>query len=226
MDIEQFKANGFAIINDIYEDTEREALISALLQKIPPKTHAIRQLVLQHQRLMEVIFNDSLRTVIHTFGGEDYFLTKSIYFNKPPQSNWFVAYHQDLSISVNKKINTDGYEKWTQKDGVWGVIPPRKVLENTFTVRIHIDDTDHTNGALRVIPSSHQNGILTSDQLDTHSEIICPVNAGGVMLMKPLLFHASSRSTSNRPRRVIHLEFSNQELPGTLDWAEKMKLPN
>jgi hypothetical protein len=45
--------------------------------------------------------------------------------------------------------------------------------------------------------------------------------AGGFMIMRPLLMHASYRTTSNKQRRVIHIEFSRQELPSEINWAEK-----
>jgi len=41
------------------------------------------------------------------------------------------------------------------------------------------------------------------------------------MIMKPLLFHASNKTTNNERRRVIHIEFSNQQLPDGIDWSEK-----
>ena len=52
-------------------------------------------------------------------------------------------------------------------------------------------------------------------------ETICKVKAGGIMVMRPLLFHASNRTTTNTKRRVIHIEFSKADLPLGIDWAEK-----
>lgn len=42
--------------------------------------------------------------------------------------------------------------------------------------------------------------------------------------MKPLLFHASNKTTNNERRRVIHIEFSNKKLPNELEWSEKTNL--
>jgi hypothetical protein len=44
------------------------------------------------------------------------------------------------------------------------------------------------------------------------------------MLMKPLLFHSSSRTTNQQRRRVIHLEFSNMELNEEIYWNERINL--
>jgi len=97
-------------------------------------------------------------------------------------------------------------------------------LENTITVRIHLDDTNHENGALRVIKNSHSSGVLTREQIqeiDLNKEVVCNLKKGDFMLMKPLLLHASNKSTSKSDRRVIHLEFCNQELDGALEWLER-----
>lgn len=109
------------------------------------------------------------------------------------------------------------------------MVPPDEYLKSTITVRIHLDDTDETNGALKVIPGSHNKRL--SDQeinLITQNSIsyICDVDACGIQIMKPLLLHASSKATSQKHRRVIHLEFSSLELPAGLQWFEHEPMPN
>ena len=108
------------------------------------------------------------------------------------------------------------------KQNQYAVQPPLHILENNFTIRIHLDDTDENNGALRVIPKSHAKGIYRPETIDwsKEREVTCIVSKGGVMLMRPLLLHASSRTTNNKKRRVIHIEFSNQSLPEPLQWSE------
>jgi ectoine hydroxylase-related dioxygenase (phytanoyl-CoA dioxygenase family) len=99
------------------------------------------------------------------------------------------------------------------------------ILEDNFTVRLHLDNTTVQNGALKVVPGSHRKGIYrTGDKnWSSENEVICEVPAGGMMLMKPLLLHSSSRSTNNQQRRVIHIEFSRQTLPAPLRWSEMIE---
>ena len=96
-------------------------------------------------------------------------------------------------------------------------------MQQNFTIRIHLDDTDETNGALKVIPGSHTKGVYRAETIDwkTEKEAFCKVNKGGIMLMRPSLLHASNRSTGNMRRRVVHIEFGKMELPTPLQWAEK-----
>lgn len=183
-----------------------------------------RQIIKRFPKLYEIIFkHENFKKLYNTVCDESYFLSKGIYFNKQNKLNWFVSYHQDLSISVVNKKEEKGYNSWTNKKGQLGVIPPKEILENSFTFRIHLDNTDETNGVLKVISKSHKNGIIRiDDEFNANlegEEVVCNINKGGVMLMKPLLLHSSQKSISENDRRVIHLEFCNQEIP--MKWLEK-----
>jgi ectoine hydroxylase-related dioxygenase (phytanoyl-CoA dioxygenase family) len=125
-----------------------------------------------------------------------------------------------LTISVDKKKEVSGFSSWTVKQNQFAVQPPISWLEDNFTIRIHLDDTDDENGALRVIPSSHLKGIYKLSPNEIQNEFLCTVKKGGVMVMKPLLFHASGRTINNKQRRVIHIEFSKTKLPEGLNWSE------
>lgn len=56
---------------------------------------------------------------------------------------------------------------------------------------------------------------------DRLKETVCRVKKGGVMIMKPLLLHASARTVDTRNRRIVHIEFSNRRLPEGLEWGER-----
>ncbi|MGC4104328.1 phytanoyl-CoA dioxygenase family protein [Ferruginibacter sp.] len=229
---DELMTEGFETIPNMYTAAE----IKCLLEKINAANtdkdtfrksaglFAIRQFLKEIPAAIDIIFNSKLRSVLQHLLGEQYFVVKSIYFDKPPASNWYVSYHQDLTISVDRKIELEGFDNWTTKQNQFAVQPPLDVLQNIVTVRIHLDDTDECNGALKVIPRSHRQGIYRAENIDheTSRDCSCSVQAGGIMLMKPLLLHSSGRTTSNKQRRVIHIEFSNKELPAALNWAERM----
>lgn len=85
---------------------------------------------------------------------------------------------------------------------------------------------DENNGALKVIPRPHLKKIYRPETIDWNIEkgTICNVPEGGVMIMKPLLLHGSWRTTNNKRRRVIHIEFASKELPNQINWSEKMMI--
>ena len=140
---------GFAIIDEVFINDEVNAITDVIsiynTDQSTGQVFAIRQLLKQIPVLSTALMTTKFKALIETIGGQDYFLTKAIYFDKPVGSNWFVAYHQDLSVGVNKKAEIEGYDKWTFKHNQHAVIPPVKVLENVFTIRIHLDDTDEYN---------------------------------------------------------------------------------
>ena len=226
----QLNENGYSILSDLYSDNEISKILDCIEnaeqnEKSFMKTKdlfAIRQLIKNIPELSSFLFNQKLTELFSELSESEYFLTKAIYFDKPSESNWFVAYHQDLSISVDKKAELNNYSNWTFKKGQYGVQPPIEILENTITIRIHLDKTDKNNGALKVIPKSHSNGIIRTDSKDWNieNEFVCEVEKGGVMLIKPLTLHASNRTTNGKRRRVIHLEFNKHKLAEPLAWLE------
>lgn len=224
--------NGFSIVNNIYSSDEINRILSAIDQADTSrdtfrKTNdlfAIRQFLKEIPDVVDLVFTDKLKTLIREVMGDNCFVVKSIYFDKPETSNWYVAYHQDLTISVDKKLELENFGPWTTKQNQFAVQPPIAFLEDITTIRIHLDDTDEHNGALRVVPKSHLKQIYRPETIDWNkeTEISCRFEQGGVMLMKPLTLHSSGRTTNNQKRRVIHIEFSSMELPHELKWAERM----
>ena len=223
--------HGFAIENNIYTEKEIKEIISAIETVDQSKKSfrkstdlfAIRKFLNEIPAVKSLIFNRKMKALITEVFGDGYFIVKSIYFDKPEQSNWFVSRHQDLTIAVDKKIDIEGFGSWTKKIDSFAVQPPVDILQDNFTIRIHLDDTDDKNGTLKVIPGSHLKNIHLAEQVNIEEErdVVCNVKAGGAMIMRPLLMHSSERSTSNKGRRVIHIEFSRKELPVEINWAEK-----
>ena len=226
--------NGYSIIPNLYSNNEIKQILDCIenTEKVgeafmqTKDLFAIRQLIKSVPKLGILLFNKKMKELIKSLSESKNFLTKAIYFDKPTESNWFVAYHQDLSISVNKKADLENYSNWTFKKGQYGVQPPIMILEDTITIRIHLDNTDKNNGALKVIPKSHLNGIIRTDSKDweIENEVVCEVEKGGIMLMKPLTLHASNKTTNGMKRRVIHLEFNKHNLSAPLTWLEHLEI--
>ncbi|TKC08301.1 phytanoyl-CoA dioxygenase family protein [Pedobacter polaris] len=228
----EISAEGFSIISDVYSNQEIEQILAVINEVDTTKDtfrksadlFAIRQFLKEIPAVYGLVFNSKLKSIIQSTFGEDYFVVKSIYFDKPEQSNWFVSYHQDLTISVDKKVELANFGPWTVKQNQFAVQPPIEILKNNYTIRIHLDDTDENNGALKIIPKSHLKEIYRPETIDWNfeSETVCKIKKGGIMIMKPLLLHSSSRTTNNTKRRVIHIEFSNIELPKEIKWVERI----
>lgn len=228
------KENGFALIEDVFTPDEVNGLIEIIDAanaanpnfRMSGGLFAIRQFLKEVPAIVPAVFTARLQQIINRLFGDGWFVVKSIYFDKPGTSNWFVAYHQDLTISVKEKHETEGFVNWTVKQHQYAVQPPAAVLEDNFTLRIHLDDTNEQNGALKVIAGSHNQGIITLSTYDFSAahETVCNLKKGGLMIMRPLLLHASGRTVNNKQRRVIHIECSKAALPQLLQWSERMEV--
>jgi hypothetical protein len=144
-------------------------------------------------------------------------------FIKSPEKNWLVSLHQDLSVPVAERVDSVLYSGWSEKEGQLFAQPPVSFLEHVLAIRVHLDDCDEQNGALRVVPGSHMMGRLDSSATlrvrSDRGEVHVSVPRGGAMLMRPLLLHASSKILVNNPRRILHLVFAPTISPDGLRWS-------
>lgn len=152
--------------------------------------------------------------------GEACGLVRGLYFDKPPEGNWSLPWHQDLTIAVrDNSLPSERFRNRTVKAGVAHVEAPRDLLQQMLTLRIHLDDVDAENGPLEVIPGSHR--LTTAIETGKQTPLAIHTRAGGVLAIRPLVSHASGPSApgTNRHRRVIHLEFaSSRVLPDGYEW--------
>jgi hypothetical protein len=227
--VQKLKYKGFMTVHHVFRKKEINAIKLMIHNHLlsthqSTDTHAIRNLLEEIPSLKKLLFTTNLLRVLNAIGSR-LFLTKALYFDKTPESNWYVTWHQDIVINVKEKIETEGFGGWTKKNNVHGVTPPEDILSKAVTIRIHLDDARESNGALKVIPGSH-NKKLNNEEIslitqNSYSQL-CEVDAGCLHVIKPLLLHSSSKSTNQKHRRVIHLEFNSIELTNGLEWAEKI----
>ena len=225
---QKLEHRGSAVLNAVYTAREVNQIRSRIHKWVSAqgdgakKSFAVRRFLEKLTGVRDVVFNANLNQIITRIDPDAKF-TKAIFFDKTPDQNWYVTWHQDRAINVKEKASVDGYTGWTEKDDVISVIPPEEVNQHTFAIRIHLDDTGEHNGALKVIQGSHKR-VLSDDEIgvigSNTNPHVCDVPAGGVHLLRPLLLHCSSKSTKQQRRRVIHLEFSSAKLAAPLEWSE------
>lgn len=220
---EYFRNAGFAIVEDVIRAADADKLVVSLSEAVGPGGYAKRNLLTSVPEVAELACSTAIMNLVQPVLGSAAFPVKGILFDKTPDANWKVAWHQDNMISVRERVDTPGFGPWSVKEGVVHVQPPSAVLAGMITVRMHLDDCGPDNGPLRVIPGSHKHGLFSSDAIDdwrdNHPAEICSVRRGGVLLMRPLTLHASSSATVAGHRRVIHLEYAASPLTNGLHWA-------
>lgn len=230
MYIEEIESNGYAVIQNLLDPRMVAELVDQLARI--PRSNAtkqrgdsyfgIRNLLSIAPFVHELACSPSVKSIVGPVAGTEAQIVRGIFFDKTPEANWKVAWHQDLTIAVRNKREIAGFKCWTLKAGITHVQPPASVLEKMLALRLHLDDANEKTGALKVIPGSHKYGRLSSTDIERvrreKQPVLCSVKSGGALAMRPLLLHSSSVSSAGLHRRVIHLEFSSGNLPDGLEW--------
>lgn len=172
--------------------------------------------------LREIVESRVLRDLARDQIGATAQPVRAIFFDKTPETNWALGWHQDRTIAVKAKHALPGFEIWTRKAGLCHVEPPFSLIERMLTVRIHLDDVGADNAPLLIAPGSHRLGRIAEPDISatvarcgTHA---CIAARGDIWVYATPIVHASARSQSNRHRRVLHLDYSAEVLPHPLEW--------
>ena len=184
------ETKGYAIVrNAIVKETIAELRLEAerLAEVVPDRAYGIRDLFTYSPRIAEL---GRSQAMCQHLPDPQLAPVRAILFDKIPGSNWKVPTHQDLTIAVRERHDIDGYGPWSLKANIPHVQPPMALLEGMVTLRLHLDPTPVTNGALRVIPGSHLHTRIPSGDipalLGRDPEVCCACDAGDLLLMKPL----------------------------------------
>jgi hypothetical protein len=219
--ISEFSDAGFVLLEDIVAPAACDQLgshLSALAEH-----DAGSRILLERPWCRELASAIAQDSRIAPFLPPDPVSIQCTLFDKRTEKNWLVGLHQDLSIPVQARVDLPECSGWSIKEGQLFVQPPVQVLEQLVAVRVHVDACFADNGPLRVVRGSHKDGRLSQREAarkrEAIGETVLPAGRGSSLIMRPLLLHASSRSTSNAPRRVLHFLFGPPELPFGLSWG-------
>jgi hypothetical protein len=216
---------GFGALRSAVPSVQCDELLDQLPVAAPGTARGGARLHLDDAPLLRSVATEpGLQGLASTILGRSAFPVRALYFDKTRDVNWKVAWHQDLTIAVRERVDAAGFSAWSSKGGVPHVQPPVRVLERMVALRLHLDDCGDSNGPLRVIPGSHKLGRLSSSDIAAirarDSEHACVAVRGDVIVLTPLLLHASSPAIEPGHRRVLHIEYACEPLPGGLEWFE------
>ena len=229
---EQLEADGFAFLRGVFSPEAVASILAewaevsranadhvAFLSSGSGPAYGARIMLELWPRVVELVRAPVLRDALREVLGEAAGVTRVLYFDKPPGHSWALPWHKDYSIAVEGHGNTTCFTKPTVKAGVPHVVAPKELLDRMLTVRVHLDDATTENGALRVIPGSHRNYHQKDDTPREAVTLNC--RAGDVLLMRPLITHASGHSKPEvgMHRRILHLECAADPiLPDGYKW--------
>jgi hypothetical protein len=220
MDPTAFTSQGFALVPQVLTAAECEAAASRIAA-VSADSAGTRSLLSQAwcQALAATIRRHPSLAPLVPAG---FAAVQCTFFEKSASRNWLVPVHQDLSIPVAARVEHAGLGGWSEKEGALYVQPPVELLAQLVAVRLHIDGCGAEDGPLRVVPGSHRHGRMEAQAAaaarQAQAEVVCVAGQGSAMAMRPLLLHASSKSTGGSRRRVLHFLFGPRALPFGLQW--------
>jgi len=178
--------------------------------------------LLDQPRIAALAASPVLRQFAAAILGPSCFAVRGLFFDKTPDANWKVVWHQDLTVAAQQRVDVPDYGPWTEKAGVPHVQPPTDILEHMLAIRLHLDPCTVDNGPVRVIDGTHRLGRLAPEAIDriraAQPESVCLAAEGAVLAFRPLLVHASSPAKHPSHRRVIHIEYAARPLASPLVW--------
>jgi ectoine hydroxylase-related dioxygenase (phytanoyl-CoA dioxygenase family) len=226
--LEALKNDGFFLARSILDAATIEQLRLAsdtLVERgetVRAASRNARRLLETSPEVVRLAGSHAIRGLVEPVLGGEAFAVRGLLFDKVAGANWHVGWHQDLMIPVAEQRPTPDFTAWSIKEGVPHVRPPAAVLEQMLTLRVHLDDCPADNGPLEVLPGTHRLGIIPDGEvrglLERNVPGVVTAKAGDILLMRPLLLHSSRPAKSATHRRVLHLEFGVQQLPGGLEW--------
>jgi len=229
--LEKVEADGFAIAPNILAARDVAQILAALTNSPPRRSRAGARHILSHCAVAALAADTRLLSLAREVLGANAFPFRATLFDKSSTANWLVAWHQDTALPLREPRETPGWGPWSVKDGVHYAHAPAAALKQVLALRLHLDDSTLANGPLRVLPGTHTLGVLSDEVIhrvaSTATAVDCAVGAGGILAMRPLIIHASSKSQSAVPRRVLHIEYAVSSLiTAPLELAVESAAPN
>ena len=226
--------NGYALLARVLADDEVVAVLAAwedvcrrhpsdpaILADADGRVTGARNLLQMWPEVVDLAQRPGLLRVLVRLLGPTGGVVRGLFFDKPPGAGWALPWHKDYNIAVRKHGPLGRFTKPTTKAGVPHVEAPADLLRQMVTVRIHLDDMTDENGPLRVIPGSHESALPRDDP--GRPPVVVRCGAGDVLLMRPLLTHASSHPgpATTCHRRIVHLECAPApDLPDGYEWHD------
>lgn len=219
-----FDSAGFEVIENVLSVENTESLLAVLTKRqLKPLRGGIRRIEQLIPEVATLAQSSKLLDIARKHLAAKPRLVRAIYFDKSPDHNWFVTWHQDRTVAVSDRFEMTGWGPWSLKAGAWHVHPPIEVLEQMVTLRVHLDAATIANGCLKIALGSHRLGLIPSEQvtkqIDKSHVAYCEAAVGGVLIMRPHILHASEKSSVTTRRRVLHFEYSSFQLPEDITWA-------
>jgi ectoine hydroxylase-related dioxygenase (phytanoyl-CoA dioxygenase family) len=204
--------DGHGVVDGILTPAEMRDVLQQLSHAALERTKAGARHLLRLDVVRQLADDPRILSLARQFVGAAATPFRAALFDKSPAANWLVAWHQDTALPLRRKVTANAWGPWSTKAGVLYAHAPAWALEQVVALRVSLDDSTKDNGPLRVLPDTHRLGLLTDSQIQAlareRQSLDCLASCGGIVVMRPLTVHASSKSIVPQSRRVLHIEYA------------------
>ena len=215
--------SGFWMEDNVFSYRECDNLINAVPHSLQGRSRAGARNLMSITAIEAAAKDERLLRIARRSLGDGAVAFRATLFDKSARANWLVVWHQDTALPLESRNDLAEWGPWSMKAGILYARAPAWALSRVLALRISLDASTNKNGPLRVIPGSHLGGVLSGDEIHelarAREKVDALVPRGEVLAMRPLLIHSSSKSLSNEPRRVLHIEYAD-----TLDLGPGLRL--
>ena len=122
--------DGFALLRGVVTSSELdnlgENIHSVELEKLGAA--GLRLLLKKSKAVRRFAQSEAMISIAETVLGAASKPVKAIFFDKTAETNWYVTWHQDLTIATKKRIEIEGFGPWSVKQGIPHVQAPALFL--------------------------------------------------------------------------------------------------
>lgn len=219
--VEFFREGGYLVVENVFSTSEVASfqracdVILAQAQGLTSSTDRLKMKVFEDSTKLvqqvgdphemsgvwlDLVKDTRLLDMVEALLGPNLLVYYSQLMMKAPRQGFTAPWHQDFAFFPHSRA---------------------EILACT----VAIDDATLENGCIRVIPRSHQLGLINHydkqgvftgivqdyHRFDERTEVALPAKAGSVIFWHSLTLHASHPNRTEKPRRALVIEYKNPD---------------
>jgi hypothetical protein len=137
--------HGFAIISDVLTQADIAVILKNLDKEGMLRSRAGLRHALTLPSVAALAWDPRLLRLAREILGNKAFPYHATLFDKSPDANWLVVWHQDTALPLRERRDTPGWGPWSSKRGVVYAHAPASALSKILALRVHLDDSTAQN---------------------------------------------------------------------------------
>src|SRR5260370_20504286 len=120
--------HGFVVLHGVLSSNETQRLIDDLNKSALRRSKAGVRHALKHPSVAALAREPRLLQIARDVLGRAAQPFRATLFDKSPQSNWLIVWHQDTALPLRERRDLPGWGPWSVKDGVVYAHAPASTL--------------------------------------------------------------------------------------------------